>query len=88
MADVFKKPIDTINSSEGPALGAALIAGVGSGTYKNIEEACDLTIKTNTHIDPDLMNSIVYDEYYREYTKLYKSLKDNFSRLALLNKRV
>ena len=43
-ADVFGQKVVTINSVEGPAYGVALLAAVGAGAFKNIQEACSATI--------------------------------------------
>ena len=44
-ADVFGRKVVTINSEEGAAYGVALLAAVGAGEFKNIEEACAATIR-------------------------------------------
>ncbi|HTN76457.1 MAG TPA: xylulokinase, partial [Pirellulaceae bacterium] len=44
-ADVFGQSAYTINAEQGPAYGVALLAAVGAGAFKNIEEACGATIK-------------------------------------------
>ena len=44
-ADVFGQKVVTINAEEGPAYGVALLAAVGAGAYKTIEEACAATIR-------------------------------------------
>ncbi|HHW48341.1 MAG TPA: xylulokinase [Clostridiaceae bacterium] len=81
-ADVFGADIYTINSSEGPALGVALLAGVGTGVYKDIREACDTVIKVKTKQEANWDLYKKYDEYYKIYKQLYKSLKQDFVALA------
>ncbi len=44
-ADVFGQKVVTINAEEGPAYGVALLAAVGGGAFKNVEEACSATIR-------------------------------------------
>ena len=44
-ADVFGQDVVTINADEGPAYGVALLAAVGAGAFKNIDEACAATIR-------------------------------------------
>ncbi len=81
-ADVFGSSICTINSSEGPALGVALLAGVGAGVYSSVGEACDSIIKVVTEQKAD---SALHDKYKRNYLiykNLYASLKDDFADLA------
>lgn len=79
-SDLYGLPIHTVNSSEGPALGVALLAGVGAGVYRSVAEACDATVVTTKKNDP--ANYSVYQEYYKLYNSLYTSLKDNFKTLS------
>ena len=46
-ADVFNYPLSTIAIDEGPALGAALLAGVGTDVYGSVEEACSAVVKVS-----------------------------------------
>lgn len=83
-ADIFETAITTVNSSEGPALGAAILAGVGSGVYGSVREACTAIIRENTRQQP---NTGLFDKYrtrYKVFRELYSSLKDNYKVLALI----
>jgi xylulokinase len=81
-SDVFGIDINTVNSTEGPALGAALLAGVGSGVYRSVEQACDTAIKVNTSIKWDRALNARYTKFHTIYKHLYDSLKSDFSDLA------
>jgi len=81
-ADIFGNGITTINSSEGPALGVALLAGVGTGIYKNVAEACDTAIKVKSVQQPDMELYSKYSKFYSLYGQLYKSLKKDYKDLA------
>ena len=81
-ADVFGTGITTINSSEGPALGVALLAGVGTGVYKNVAEACDTAIKVRSLQQPNIKLYSKYSKFNSLYGQLYKSLKKNYKDLA------
>ncbi|HEX9060141.1 MAG TPA: FGGY-family carbohydrate kinase, partial [Clostridia bacterium] len=83
-ADVFGTEITTINSSEGPALGVALLAGVGAGVYSNITEACDAVIAVKTRQAADTNVTSRYEKFYAIYTHLYNSLKKDFSDVSAL----
>jgi xylulokinase len=72
----------TVKTSEGAAFGAALLAGVGVGTWKTIQQACEETIFTLEHTTPQTQTVAVYDQYYRQYTKLYPALKPTFDSLS------
>jgi xylulokinase len=84
-ADLFGTPICTVNSSEGPALGVALLAGVGAGIYKSVPEACDQTIRVVTHQDYNKDNHVAYQKFYSLYNDIYQSLKNDFKTLAKVN---
>lgn len=81
-ADVFGTDITTINSSEGPALGVALLAGVGAGIYSSVQEACDATIKVRSRQNADQGLHERYMKNYRLYKNIYTSLKQDFADLA------
>lgn len=81
LADVFACPVTTIDSKEGPALGVALLAGVGAGLYAGVPEACDAVIGFAETCAPVEANTEQYLKYYEVYQKLYPALKDSFSQL-------
>ena len=84
LADVYGCPVKTAVSKEGPALGAAILAGVGAGIYPSVEEGCRAVIRTNPEQQPDPEASLKYESYYRLYTRLYPALKESFAALAVL----
>jgi xylulokinase len=77
-ADVTGYAHSTINVDEGPALGAAILAGVGSGVYSSVESACDDVIRVTTSTEPDARAMAIYERYYRVYRDLYPALKPVF----------
>lgn len=80
-ADVFGKSICRISSDEGPALGVAILAGVGAGIYKSVPEACQEVIKVKDSLSPNEDRIKKYNDFYNIYAKLYKSLKNDFTEL-------
>ena len=81
-ADVFGQKVVTLNAEEGPAYGVALLAAVGAGAYKNIEEACGATTRVTRQTAPRRGAVARYDAAFAEYQQLYHSLKDDFRRIA------
>ncbi|MDH7601021.1 MAG: xylulokinase [Armatimonadota bacterium] len=81
-ADVTGYDHVTINIDEGPALGVALLAGVGTGIYSSVEEACRSVIKVVATTKTNQTNKLIYDKYYQVYRSLYQSLKDEFPKLS------
>ena len=81
-ADVFGQDVVTINAEQGPGFGVALLAAVGAGAYKNIEEACQATIRVVSKTTLDKKAAKVYDKGFPIYQDLYQSLKGNFRQIA------
>lgn len=81
-ADINGVEMVAINVDEGPAFGAALLAGVGAGIYKSVEEAAQRTIRVTNSTLPDSRKVKLYDKYYRFYRSLYPILKDKFYQVS------
>jgi xylulokinase len=81
-ADVFAREVVTVNASEGPAYGAALLAGVGVKTWGSVAEACDACIKVTTRTAPDASASATYQHFYPLYRDVYGRLAGLFPRLG------
>lgn len=79
-SDITGKPIVVPSSDTATTLGAAILAGVGVGFYKDYEEAVSLTVKTTREHQPDPGNKEVYDQNYQTYLKVYESLKNLMKR--------
>ncbi|MCL1807794.1 MAG: xylulokinase [Oscillospiraceae bacterium] len=82
LADMFGCDVRTATSQEGPALGVAVLAGVGAGLYKSVPEACANLIQYNAPQPPIEANSKEYETYYSVYKTLYPALKESYSKLA------
>lgn len=82
LTDVIGTEHVTINVSEGPAFGVALLAGVGTGVYSSVRDACHSTISVELSTEPNEENAPVYSKYYQVYKSLYQSLKDDFRAVA------
>jgi xylulokinase len=71
----------TVNSTEGGAFGAALLAGVGAGAWEDVPAACAATISVTGRDTPDPAWRIAYDKLYPAYKGLYRALKPTFDAL-------
>jgi xylulokinase len=83
MADVLGVELVTVNTTEGAAFGAALLAGVAAGMYPDVESACRETIEITGSTKPG-ENSAVYPLYYERYRALYPALAPEFEAIAEL----
>jgi len=74
----------TSASREGPALGAAILAGVAAGVYPSVPEACDRLVRPGARQSPDAKAREEYENYFRIYKGLYPALKDHYHALSAL----
>ena len=84
LADVYGCPVATTVSQEGPALGVAILAGVGAGLYSSVQEACRRFVRINPAQEPSAESSREYERYYQLYRGLYPALRDSYKVLAEL----
>lgn len=84
LADVFDLKVKTLTSNQGAALGAAILAMVGTGEYKTVEQACAAIIKEKDVHRPVAENLAQYEKTYEIFSQLYPALKDSFKKLAQL----
>ena len=82
LADLFECPIGTTASKEGPALGAAILAMVGTGAYPSVPEACRAIVRTAQTCEPDAGAVPVYALYYQLYRAVYPQLREQFAALS------
>jgi len=80
LADVFNAEVLTMQADEGPAFGAALLAGVGAGVYNSTEEAVKNTVALGDSCEPNSENSARYKDIYPLFKSLYTSLKGDFQK--------
>jgi len=81
MASVLAKPVMTLESQEGSAYGAAILALVGTGAYGNVEEACRAVIREGNRVTPNASESQSYAELHRVFQAIYPALKPVYGRL-------
>lgn len=80
MADVLGVELVTVNTTEGAAFGAAMLAAVGAGHYDSVDAACEAIIQVTDRTAPTDVTD-VYQQVYPRYQALYPALKDHFQAL-------
>lgn len=81
MADVLGVEMVTVNTTEGAAYGAALLAAVGVGGFESVPAACEAAIQVIGCTTPTAA-AVLYQQIYPCYRALYPALKDTFERLS------
>lgn len=79
ICNVLGLEVETVNSLEGPAFGAAILASVGDKTFSNIDEACKKIIKPLNKIYPNEKEIEKYNKKYNNFKKLYPMLKEFYN---------
>jgi xylulokinase len=82
LADVLAKRVTTLQTQEGSAYGAALLALVGTGRYASEEEVCAAAIREVSARDPRPEESSLYAGRHTVYGELYRALKPVYAKLG------
>jgi len=87
-ADVFNLPVKISRTREQAGLGAAIAAGHGAGTYRNIAEGCARHVKFEEEIiEPNAANHEVYREYYHLFKDMYQESRTVIEKITLLGRQ-
>jgi D-xylulose kinase len=79
-ADLIGKPVVTMQGEEAACLGAAMVAGVGIGMFKSLEEATSKMVKIKKRFQPNPENAGLYAQYFKKYVNLYDALIGMFAK--------
>ena len=74
-SDITGKPIDVPSSDTATTWGAAMLAGVATGVYKDFKTAVDKSIKLRRTHMPNSENSELYEAAFETYLAIYENLK-------------
>ena len=81
-ADIYGRPVRRTAVDEGPAYGAALLAGVAAGVFADVEAASERVRLDESVIEPNPERTRRYDELYSTFASLYPALRDAMHALA------
>ena len=84
-ADVVGRPIETPQLSEATTLGAAILAGIGAGVYRDEQEAFDKVYKPGKVYEPNPQLADEYAERFKVFEQVYPSLKELNQQLRALS---
>ena len=84
-ADMYDAPVAVTNADEGAAYGVALLAGVGTGAFASVEQACAASIETAEVLKPTRKSAALYARRHAVYANLYGDLRERFAEIAALS---
>ena len=73
LADAFGVPCTTLEVDEGPAFGAALLAGVGAGVWPDVAAASEAAVRRRGRVEP---SGTDYRASHARYRSLYRATKE------------
>jgi xylulokinase len=82
LASVLEAELVTVNSAEGAAYGAALLAGTGAGIWADVPSACRATVRIMDFTQPNSLHVNTYRKSYALYRELYPALQSSFGKMG------
>jgi xylulokinase len=81
-ADVLDRPVQRLRRHPGSCLGAAYVAGVGVGVFKNWGGVARF-VEPGENFSPDPTRTAIYDRAYAVFRETYERLKTLYPKLGL-----
>jgi xylulokinase len=78
-ADVYGRPVEIVEAEEGAAYGAGILAGVGAGIWKSVDEACAAVIRVAKTVEPQSAAVPVMNASYAAFRKVYPATRSIFA---------
>jgi len=75
VASVLGVPLERTETDAGAAFGAALLAGVRSGAFRDVADAVARCVRVRDRVEPEPAWREPYEEGYRRFRRLYPTLR-------------
>jgi xylulokinase len=75
VASVLGLPLQRTAVEEGAAYGAALLAGVADGGFRDVDEAVERCVRVRDEVEPDPEWERVYADGFARFRLLYSALR-------------
>lgn len=85
-ADLYGAPVATTNTEQGPAFGAALLAGVGIGLWPDVAAAANACVHETERVDPDPRRAQSYSPAREAFAGLHAGLQRTFGSLGAIDR--
>jgi xylulokinase len=84
-ANIFNQRVTILETQEGSAFGAALLATIGTKHFASAAEACHAAVHEVSAKEADPAAAGFYEKHYRVFRSLYPALKAGFGAIAALD---
>lgn len=85
-ADIFNVEVTTLESEQGPGLGASMLAAVGLGWFDDLTECGEVFVNYKETIEPIEDNVKIYENVYQQYAQVYNATKNISHSLSEMTK--
>lgn len=82
IANVLNIRVNVLETEEGPSLGAAMLAAVGTGRFSSVEEAASKVVQVIDTIEPDTQIAARYEKKYQQFRQIYPAMKKVFPNIV------
>jgi L-xylulokinase len=76
LADAVRRPVEVTDAGEAGSRGAALLAGVAAGTFADIDEAIDRSVRVVRVFQPDSERAAALDRRYRRHLQVMAAVRE------------
>ena len=84
LASILNRRVVTLETQEGSAYGAALLALAGTGEYASVPEVCRAAIRETDSVPPCAPDAAFYEKAHGIYGALYPALRPIYARISAL----
>ncbi len=74
-ADILNLPITALKTSDAGTVGSAMLTGVATGVFRNLEEAAAVMVQQRESYYPDPRRHEQYMQVYERYRKVYHAVR-------------
>lgn len=85
IADVLGKTVVSMSDPQTEVLGAAVLAGIGLGAYRDYTSAIERQVRVGRAFAPDVAAHAAYDRLFPLFCDLYQDVEPYFTRLASID---
>ena len=81
LCNILNIPLDLPQTEQGPGYGGAMLAMVGTGLYASVEDCAKELVQVKETIYPDPKLAAKYEAKYRQFQKIYPSVKQLYKEI-------
>ena len=75
LCNILNIPLDSPQTEQGPGMGGAMLAMVGTGLYASVKDCADALVQVKETVYPDPALAAKYEQRYQQFQKIYPSVK-------------